>query len=194
MAEDGWDDFEDVERWAAGARAQDAAEGRLRERWLRRQAEEEAAFAGVLVDLAERAAPVVLATTGGRHLVGPVLAVGADFAALRTAGGRTTMVALGAVASVQAARGAAVRDPGRAAADSRHGGPAARRTATVADVLAHAVERRPRVQLRAGAALVVGELRAVGADVVTVHTDGDPPGVAYARLASVSEISLLDSG
>ncbi|MCA1656527.1 MAG: hypothetical protein LC713_02260, partial [Actinobacteria bacterium] len=64
----------------------------------------------------------------------------------------------------------------------------------MADVIGHAVERRPRVQVFAGSAQLGGELRALGADVVTLHTDGDPPGLLYVRLASVSEFSFLDSG
>ncbi len=37
------DDLEGLERWAADARAREAADARVRERWLRAQAEEEAA-------------------------------------------------------------------------------------------------------------------------------------------------------
>nr|MBA3268429.1 hypothetical protein [Acidimicrobiia bacterium] len=63
----GWLDFDDVERWAAEARARDAADARLRERGLRRQAEDEAVFVGLLVDLAERGVGVLVTTSGGRH-------------------------------------------------------------------------------------------------------------------------------
>lgn len=189
----GWWDIDDVERWAAGARARDAVDARVRERWLRRQAEDDAGFAGLLVDLAERASTVVVVTAAGRALVGAVEAVGADFVAVGTPGGRTTLVALGGVAAVKVAPGAGRRAaPTGPAADSRPAPPP--RSVTLANVLAHVVERRPRVQVYAGAALVAGELRAVGADVATVHTDGNPPGLSYVRLASVSEVSLLDSG
>ena len=44
-----------LERWAAEARVDAAAEARAREQWLRRQAEEEGALAGVLADLADGA-------------------------------------------------------------------------------------------------------------------------------------------
>ena len=89
-----WLDFDEVERWAAEARARDAADSRVRERWLRRQAEDEAAFAGLLVDLAERGVAVIVTTSGGRHHVGRVEAVGTDFVAMATTGARTTLVSL----------------------------------------------------------------------------------------------------
>ena len=40
--------FDELARWAADARAEEAAAGRARERWLRRQAEEEGTVARVL--------------------------------------------------------------------------------------------------------------------------------------------------
>ena len=181
-----WAELADVERWAAEVRARDAADARVRERWLRRSAEEEAELAGVLLDLAERGVTAVITTSSGRRHPGRVAAVGSDFVAMRTGGDRTTLVALGALASVR------VDGVG-----GTTGGPAVGRrsvTVSMADVLAHAVGRRPRVQAHCDAATVAGELRSVGADVVTLLTDGDPSGQAYVSLASVSEISLLDSG
>ncbi|HWC38241.1 MAG TPA: hypothetical protein VG476_06920, partial [Acidimicrobiales bacterium] len=53
----------EISRWAGDARASDAARGRSRERWLRRQAEEEATLPGIALDLAERGEAVVLKTT-----------------------------------------------------------------------------------------------------------------------------------
>ncbi len=194
-----WLDFEDVERWAAEARVRDAVDARQRERWLRRQAEDEAAFAGLLLSLAERRVAVIATTTGGRHHVGRIEAVGSDFAAVGVAGGRITMVSLAAVAAVKVADAAERRrhqDHRRSepAADARPENDARPVGVAMADVIGHAVERRPRVQVFAGGAQLGGELRAVGADVVTLHTDGDPPGLLYVRLASVSEFSFLDSG
>ena len=183
--------FEDVERWAAHARALDAVDARVRERWLRRQDEEGATFAAVLLAMAERGEAVVVTTTTAERHVGPVEAVGADFVALRTSGGRTTVVALESVAAVHGAAGdrKGLR-PGPAAGD----GGARAVTVTLAEVLAHAVGHRPRVRLRSGGAVVVGELRSVGTDVVTVVADGDAGAVVYLKLPSVSEASFLDSG
>lgn len=184
-----WAALADVERWAAEARAQDAIDARVRERWLRHQAQEEAAFGGLLHDLAEREVVVVVTTTGGRHHTGRVAAVGSDFAAVRTAGDRTTLVALDALAAVRVASTGPAPSPHAASERSSRS-----LSVTMADVIAHAVARRPRVQVHAGAASVTGELASVGADVVTVSTDGDRPRPAYVRLPSISEISLLDSG
>ena len=47
--------------------------------------------------------------------------------------------------------------------------------------------------MHAGAASVVGELRAMGSDVLTVRADGDA-GAVYVGLASLSEVSFLASG
>ena len=65
---------------------------------------------------------------------------------------------------------------------------------TLAEVLAQAVANRPRVAVVLGEVTVVGELRAVGTDVLSVRTDGEPAGLSYVTLASVSEVSLFDSG
>lgn len=178
--------LDDLERWAAGARAQEAAEARVRERWLRQAAEEEASFAGLLIDLAEDGRPVSVATTAGRRHHGPIVAVGTDFVAVSGPDGRVVLVSLGAVAEVRPAAGA--RHPPAATADRQHLG------VTMAEVVAQAAATRPRVAIAAGDVTVVGHLRAVGVDVLTVRTDGEPPGQSYVTLASVSEVSLFDSG
>jgi NAD(P)-dependent dehydrogenase (short-subunit alcohol dehydrogenase family) len=141
----------------------------------------------VAVDLAERGATVVVTTSSGRRHPGRVAGVGADFVAVRADGDRTTLVALTALASVRVnGLGPAMRSGTQ---------PAMRSVAvSMADVLAHAAARRPRVHVHCDAATVAGELRSVGTDVVTLRTDGDPSSQAYVSLASVSEISLLDSG
>ena len=64
-----------------------ATTARAHERWLAPAAEEEGTFAGVLVDLAERGAPVVSTPSGGRRHRGVVRAVADDFVALRTGPG-----------------------------------------------------------------------------------------------------------
>ena len=175
---DGLDD------WLADAQAREAADERIRERWLRQQAADEAAFAGLLADLAEGGETCVLTTAGARLHRGRVVAVGADFVAVRADGGRTTVVALHSVAVV---RPEGERPIVPSAAPDQPPG------LTLAGLLARAVADRPRVQvqLRDGDALV-GELRSMGVDVVTLAPDTGGP--AYVRLASISEISLFESG
>ncbi len=180
--------LDDLERWAAGARAQDAAEARVRERWLRQAAEEEASFAGLLVDLAEDGRPVSLTTTGGRRHHGPIVGVGTDFVAVGGAEGRLTLVCLAAVAEVRLPNG------GRRAVAASSAAERGSLDVTLAEVLAQAVASRPRVAVVLGDVTVVGELRAVGTDVLTIRTDGEAAGISYVMLASVSEVSLFDSG
>jgi hypothetical protein len=176
----------DLERWAADARAREVADARVRERWLRAQAEEESSLAGVLLALAERRETVLLTTVSGRRHRGAVAGVGSDFVALDTPSGPTTLVSLVAVGDVRVARDGMRR---RAAATGAGG----QLGVHLADVLAQAAGQRPRVSVHAGAAAVVGDLRAVGSDVLTIRADGDA-GVVYVGLASVSEVSFLASG
>jgi hypothetical protein len=192
--------LDDLERWAAEARAREAAEARVRERWLRTQAEEGTRFTGVLAGMVERAAPVTVIMTTGRQVAGRVTALGEDFVAVELPGGRTTLVARRAVAWVRGAPDMAER--GRVRADDRapdhpDDGAEAAGTgppATLADVLAQSVASRPRVTIWAQAASLTGELRAVGIDVVAVELAASPPGLAYVPLRSIYEISFLDSG
>jgi hypothetical protein len=176
----------DLERWAADARAREAADARVRERWLRAQAEEESSLAGVLLALAERGETVLLTTVSGRRHRGLVAGVGRDFAALATPAGPMTLVRLAVVGDLRV-----VRDgPQASAATTGAGGQLG---VHLADVLAQAAGQRPRVSVQAGAAVVVGDLRTVGSDVLTVRADGDA-GVIYVGLASLSEVSFLASG
>jgi hypothetical protein len=203
--------FDDLERWASEARAREAAEARVRARWLRTQAEEGATLRGVLVDLAERAVEVSVRTSAGRVHAGPILAVGRDFVAVRTPAARLTLVALAAVASVHVpplvggGGGDAGEDEpgeaGREGAGGRGGGDGddegdegaggEYRAVPLADVLAQAAGERPRVAVEAGAQRLVGDLRTVGTDMLTVRVAA---GLAHVALQSVLEISFFDSG
>jgi hypothetical protein len=178
-----------LERWAADARAREAADARVRERWLRSQAEEEASLAGVLLALAEREQAVVMSTVTGRRHHGTLTGVGVDFAAVRSTGGTTTLLALSAIADVRTIDDGGRRRPTPTGDDAGRGALGVR----LADVLAQAAGQRPRISVHAGATSVVGDLRAVGSDVLTVRTDG-AAGVVYVGLASMSEISFLASG
>jgi hypothetical protein len=181
----------DLARWMGDERAEEAARSRSRERWRRQQASEDAHLAGVALDLAEQGAPVALGTTTGRTHSGRILAVAEDFCVVQARRGSATLVALDAVATLRAARQGRSSLPLEAMSE---------RTAPLelrlADALAGLAGDRPRVQLVTDGTghVLVGELRAVGADVVTLRLDGDPPVAVYVRLASVTECSVFGSG
>jgi len=183
----------DLDEWAAAARAGHAAEARRDERSLLHQAAEDASFDAVLLDLVEHRTIVVVTTAdGGRHR-GRLVGLGADFVSI-TSGRRTVFVSLSDVAAVAPSGESTFHRP--AASPARSARSAADRHLCLADVLTWAVEREARVQitLRPGMIRLAGELTSMGADVATMRTGAEPLGYTYVRLASVSEISLLDSG
>ncbi|MGH9156850.1 MAG: DUF2642 domain-containing protein [Acidimicrobiales bacterium] len=174
----------DLARWTGEHRTDAAARSRTRERWLRQQAVEDARFTGLLVDLAEQGVEVALGTTAG-PVRGRVMAVADDFVMVASDGGRAAFVRLDAVATVRPEPGARHEE---AAAD--RGPPAG---AKLADVLAGLAAERPRVTLvTAGTPVpLTGELRAVGADVVSLRLDGRPPATVYVRMGAVNQVTVL---
>lgn len=171
-----------LDAWLADARVEGSADARARERWLHAAATADATFGGVLVDLAERGTTLAVSTTGGRRHHGRLQVIGADFVALRGPSGAEVLLALAAVASV---RTAPLVEPA--------GGERVVTTALrLTEVLAELTAERARVVIVAGDGTdaVVGELRAVGYDVVTIRTDADPPGAAYVPVAAITEVAL----
>lgn len=173
-------------RWAGEVRAEEAAADRAQQRLLAQMAAEEASFAGVCLDLAERAAAVVIRTVAGRTHRGRVLTVGRDFLVVRDAGGPPVLLAMACVASVRLG-------PGEQAGAAPSGRTGALDSALAA-VLAGVAPERPRVQVMAAGdpQAVTGELRTGGRDVAGVRLDGDRPGTVYLRVSSIAEVTLLD--
>jgi hypothetical protein len=163
------------------ARAEAVAASRARERWLRRQAEEEATVAGTLVDLAEQGVPVALRTGAGRPTTATVVAVGRDFCAVRTPAGRNGCLALGAITRVRPVGGRVVTATGdrRPPLDLALG-----------ELLARAVGDRPAVRLLVAGDddALAGELRAVSAELVTLALDGDTRAPCFVPLTAVAEV------
>lgn len=169
----------DLARWLAEARVDEAAASRARQRSLHQQAGEEATLAGVLLDLAERGAPVVVEVAGGHRHRATVQAVAEDFCALRTDQG-DVLVAYAGIAAV------ALLD-----ADDPPAGDRPRALdMTFAEALLVLVAERPRVLVVAkdgtGRA---GELRLAGRDVVVLRTDGDPRHL-YLPVGSIAEVRV----
>ena len=175
----------DLARWSADSRVDDAARSRMRERWLRQQAEEDARFAGVALDLSEAGAGVAMRLTSGRTVHGRIATVARDFCVLRHDGGTATLVAFSAIATVRP-------EPGYRAGEA-----ASERAAPVdaglADVLVGLAGERPRVRIvvDGGGEALAGELRSVGFDVATMRLDGEHGATVYVQLGSVREVTLL---
>jgi len=163
------------------SRAGEARAARNRERWLRQSAEEGAELAGTLVDLAEHAALVGLATVAGRRHHGVIVAVGGDYCVVRAAGGNEVHLRLDALTTVRLHpgehHGAATGD--RAVAGEQR----------LVEVLARlAGERRRASLVTVSGETVAGELRSVGTDVVTLRLDGG--GTCYVAAPAVTEAAV----
>ena len=173
----------DLTRWLAEQRADAAAAARARERWLRQAAEEEALVAGVLLDLAERAAVVAIQGVAGRTHRGRVRGVGEDFVALRTARADVLLPYDAIVA---------IRPEGRAPGGADR---AQALDLSLAEAVAAVAGSRPRVLVigRDGSGLA-GQLRSVGRDVLVLRLAEAAAGVAYVPLASVAELTVTAEG
>jgi hypothetical protein len=191
----------DLGRWAADARAAEAADARSRERWLRHQAAEEATLPGIALDLAERADAVVLKTTAGRAHRGRLVAVARDVWVLRsdssdgTAGpvgmAGSTFVATDSIATLRTQPGGSGKPTPEAA-----GARPVPLASSMAEMLTDLAVEQPRVRVvvEGEPEAMVGQLRSVGVDVATLRVAGLPPTTVYVRLGSVSELSVLGSG
>jgi hypothetical protein len=168
-------------------RVREAGAARARERWLRTAAAEDASLAGALLDLAEGAAPVALASAAGRVHRGAVVVVGADVVVLRPSSGALVLVPFGAVAWVRPVDGA-LPSGGRVAP----AGP------LLVDLLAGVAERGDRVALwLAGGVTLAGRLAGVGVDVVRLEPDGPhgpDAGPSYVSVPSIREVAVFRSG
>lgn len=181
-----------LERWAADARVELAARRRARERWLRQQAEEEANFAGVLLDLGEKGVEVALHTRAGRVHRGRVGVVGADFVGLLPPRGTPAgqagevLAALDGVSSVRLGAGDRPVTGDRVVAS---------RLSLVEVITGLAAERERVVLVLAdGGETVVGTLQSVGQDVVVIRLDEGSSAAraatAYVLTATIAEVLL----
>jgi hypothetical protein len=150
-------------RWAADQRAGAAADARRRERWLRQQAAESATVPGVLLDLAERWAPVRIDTNGGPHQ-GRVEAVTSGLCALRRPDRGIALIALPAVTAVHTEVQLAAGDRSPEV------------QLDMAGALAALSADRPEVTLElTGGAHVTGALHTVGIELASLCVGRDPP-------------------
>lgn len=171
-----------LDRWVADARVDAAALARVRERWLRDVAEQEATVPGVLADLAERRTAVAIRTSAGRRHLGVVDVIGVDFVALRPAAGPDVLLAVRGLGVIRTAP----------AVDAALGDRVVATELRLSDVLTELAADRERVLVvtLAGDDAVSGRLRSVGHDVVVLRTEADQPGTAYVPLAAIGEVTI----
>lgn len=176
-------DDADFDRFLGELAGDEAARSRQEEAWLRRQAEEEAQFTGVALDLAEQAATVTVRTTTGRQHHGVVAAVADDFLVVRGASGAPVLLPYAAVAALR---------PGPGTGPVTAGSPRRPLLGTrFAQALAGVAADRPRVGLVLhGGEAMGGELQAAGVDVLTLRLEGGGA-VAYVRADAVAEVTLF---
>jgi small nuclear ribonucleoprotein (snRNP)-like protein len=171
----------DLARWAGDQQADAAARSRSDEAWLRRQAEEEARFTGLAVDLAEQGTPVTVRTTAGRQHHGIVVAVADDFLVVRATGERPVFLPYRSIAVVRPSMAAGSGSPRRAPLGAR-----------LVHALSGMAADRPRVIVVVdGGETVTGELQSVGVDVFALRLDGTPPSIVHGRVDAVNEVTLL---
>jgi len=165
----------DPAAWLSEVRADEVAAGRTRVAWLARQAGEESTLRGVLLDLAERGAPVVAELADASSVRGTLRAVGLDLAIIEPAGGGTAVLALAALWAVRPSGGNAVVWGDRPIVES----------STMQHVLADWSEARPEVTLRTVGGTVQGELVHVGSDVAVVRATDERRSRIYVAIPLV---------
>ncbi len=167
-------------RLLAEARVADATAGRARGRWLRQQSDEEATLLAVLVDLGEAGTPVVVGVRGRGPTPGTITTVGADVVVVRTTVG-DLVVPVGSLGWVRAEPGSTVPVGGR-----RIDAPV-----SLASLLVELAADRPAVAVGSvDGARHVGDLRAVGRDVVRVVDPARPGAGVVIPLGAVTEVLL----
>lgn len=178
-------ELDDVDGWVASLRVDQATSDRARAGWLVRQAEEEGSLVGVLSDLAEQGYQVLVHLRNGRRHRGALRVVGSDFCAILTDIGRDVLIAYRDIASVRT----------RGGSDPIVGDRVVTASTSLREALAALAGTAHRVLVMTGDAndAVGGELRSVGRDLATLRLDGNG-GWAYVPLASVAEVTVLESG
>jgi hypothetical protein len=176
----GLDDL--LQRLLDESRADSGRDARRRRRMLQALAEETATLRGTLIDLAERETGVIVRTLDGRNHRGRIRVVGSDFVVVATDAGDTwvPLVALELVRLAPGVRaGSATGD--RSVLDLELGEALGRVAPNHPEVAVQTVSGEP----------LIGRLRSVGADVVTLELNGSARQPCYLRLASLLSVVFL---
>lgn len=186
----GGDGLDELARWAASERVNDAARSRAEQRRHNTAEASEATVATLLAHLAEAARPVLLDTIGGNRIRGRVLAAGPDFCIIAAANG-PAMAPTSAIAAVSEAPGAGASwDRSAAEASFNVETPGAAFSETLAALAAE----RPLVQIAAGSRTWRGRLTSVGSDVVSVTPEPNSADAATSHIAvtAIDHLAILD--
>lgn len=178
VPDDAFLSLEDDARHAAEVAARSERHQRLQ------RASEVATWMGTLEDLAERRLAVVVHLAGSRKVRGSLIAAEPDLVALQSEVGQLVVVRAAAVRVLRPQHGvvAAVATGDRRRVAGRR----------FVEVLQELTEDRVRVLLGLAdlGEPVVGRLRALGDDVVTVALESTPRGLAYLPLAAVQDVTV----
>jgi hypothetical protein len=175
------DPLQGLNTWVAEGLVDAAANERARQRWLERQATEDATLLGVLIDLAERGRPVAVRSGGGRTARGRVFALGADFVAVREERLGDVLIPTRAIATVRAAPGDAPTVGDRAAS----------LVVVLAEALLELAADRPTVLLSAANEEQRGELRSVGRDVLALMIEGERRETIHVAIDAIDHLVIL---
>lgn len=166
----------------AEIRSDAAAEERSRQEWLTRQAIEEAGTAGVLLEFAERGAPIQVSVSGAGWLRGMVSAIGTNVVVLRPDRGGTAVVPVEAVVAIRPS-------PGSPAV---WGDRSPQLASTVQEVLDRWLPDRPEVTVHAGDETFHGDLVGVGRDMITLEPDHDRRQRFHIALGHIALVHSLE--
>ena len=183
--------LDELARWAASERVDEAARSRAAQRRHGAAEASESTVAGLLARMAEGTRPVLVDTVGGDRMRGRVAVVGADFCVIAGASGQA-MVPTAAIVAVGEAPGPSGDRPGPGPLALEAEAPGA----AFGEALAALAAERPLVRIAAGGRHWRGRLASAGADVVSVvAAPGPGPAEAAAShiaVAAIDHLVILD--
>ncbi|HET6873324.1 MAG TPA: hypothetical protein VFH70_01000 [Acidimicrobiales bacterium] len=167
--------------WAAAARAAEGASERSRTRSLLEQAVADATWSGLMVDLAEDEAPVIVKTAAARW-TGRLVGTGQDFVVLERPSAGPVLLRLESVISI-----------GRSGDSVRVNAAAGNRPPPLSLDLAGALEglvaEGSPVTVWAAGEAIRGRLTGAGRDLVSVRPEGSRSDL-YLRLGALDAVEL----
>ena len=168
-------------RWVAEGSADQAARSRARQRWLERQAEEEATLIGSIIDLAERGRAITITTTTGDRHTGTVVAVGSDFAIVRKPRFGDIVIRHDAIALLRPFPGD----------NTPTGDRPLDINLALADALVELSAERPRVQIATGGEELIGELRSAGYNVLALRLETPRRDTVHVAIDVIDHLVIL---